>query len=295
MQQYLDLINHVINDGNDKSDRTGIGTRSVFGYQMRFDLKDNFPLLTTKKIHFKSIIYELLWFLNGDTNIKYLNENGIETLVLKQIPDFYKSSHSQELEYAFFLVEATLDACEAASVINLNSNFQIQSNRLEGLKKAKNQNLILKEEADFSSFWQQLLEPMLKRQFNKEPTHSLEEIKRLKTNFPERIKQYNVYRDKKIVAGTTIFETSNAVHTQYIASDTNRQLLGSLDYLFHWLITQHYKDKNYFSFGTSNFKKGSVLNSGLNYWKETFGARTQVHKTYILKTANYNYITSALK
>ncbi len=77
MQQYLDLINHVINDGNNKSDRTGTGTRSVFGYQMRFDLKNSFPLLTTKKIHFKSIIYELLWFLNGDTNIKYLNENGI--------------------------------------------------------------------------------------------------------------------------------------------------------------------------------------------------------------------------
>ena len=77
MKQYLDLINHVLNEGNDKSDRTGTGTRSVFGYQMRFDLKDNFPLLTTKKIHFKSIIYELLWFLNGDTNIKYLNENGI--------------------------------------------------------------------------------------------------------------------------------------------------------------------------------------------------------------------------
>ncbi|SVC39454.1 uncharacterized protein METZ01_LOCUS292308, partial [marine metagenome] len=77
VQQYLDLINHVINDGNNKSDRTGTGTRSVFGYQMRFDLKNSFPLLTTKKIHFKSIIYELLWFLNGDTNIKYLNENGI--------------------------------------------------------------------------------------------------------------------------------------------------------------------------------------------------------------------------
>ena len=77
MQQYLDLINHVINDGNNKSDRTGTGTRSVFGYQMRFDLENSFPLLTTKKIHFKSIIYELLWFLNGDTNIKYLNENGI--------------------------------------------------------------------------------------------------------------------------------------------------------------------------------------------------------------------------
>ena len=77
MKQYLDLINHVLNEGNDKSDRTGTGTRSVFGYQMRFDLENSFPLLTTKKIHFKSIIYELLWFLNGDTNIKYLNENGI--------------------------------------------------------------------------------------------------------------------------------------------------------------------------------------------------------------------------
>ena len=77
MKQYLDLVRHVIDHGVEKSDRTGTGTKSVFGYQMRFDLNKGFPMLTTKKLHLKSIIYELLWFLKGDTNIGYLKENGV--------------------------------------------------------------------------------------------------------------------------------------------------------------------------------------------------------------------------
>ena len=77
MQQYLDMMRHVINHGTKKDDRTGTGTISVFGYQMRFDLEAGFPAVTTKKLHFKSIIHELLWFLNGDTNIRYLNDNGV--------------------------------------------------------------------------------------------------------------------------------------------------------------------------------------------------------------------------
>jgi thymidylate synthase len=77
MKQYLDLCNHILEHGDKKTDRTGTGTLSVFGYQMRFDLQKGFPLVTTKKLHLRSIIYELLWFLNGDTNIKYLNDNKV--------------------------------------------------------------------------------------------------------------------------------------------------------------------------------------------------------------------------
>lgn len=77
MKQYIDLLKHIMDHGAVKSDRTGTGTRSVFGYQMRFNLEEGFPLLTTKRVHLKSIIHELLWFIAGDTNIKYLNDNGV--------------------------------------------------------------------------------------------------------------------------------------------------------------------------------------------------------------------------
>ncbi len=125
MRQYLGLLQHVMDNGTEKSDRTGTGTLSVFGYQMRFNLNEGFPLMTTKKLHLKSIIYELLWFLKGDTNIRYLNENKVNIwnewadqegnlghiygYQWRSWPD-YKGGYIDQIEYVIKSIKETPDS-----------------------------------------------------------------------------------------------------------------------------------------------------------------------------------------
>ncbi len=163
---------------------------------------------------------------------------------------------------------------------------------MEGVKKARKINLRIEEGNDFQSFWDHILVPNLALRHDALPVHSLVEITQLATNFPKNVLQFNVYKENSIVGGATIFETENVAHVQYISANEEKQQLGTLDFLFEYLINQRFKKKKYFDFGTSNENHGKNINEGLLYWKECFGARSVVQPFYEVKTSSYNKLES---
>ena len=224
----------------------------------------------------------------------FLNENKIDKLNLKMIPAIYHQKPSQELDYCLFLAEAKLLRRDSLSVVNLTEKSFITQGRKEGVKKATKLCLTIKEEDDFESFWNEILIPNLQKKHHTKPVHTLEEITKLKLSFPDNIRQFNVYENNKIVAGTTIFESHNVAHAQYISGNENKSENGSLDFLYHELITTIFANKNYFDFGTSNENQGRKLNKGLNFWKEGFGSSTITQDFYEVETANYNLLNEVL-
>ncbi len=222
----------------------------------------------------------------------FLSSEGITKLHLKPIPKIYCSQPSDEIDYLLFLTEAQQTRVDLSSTIDLGNPLKIQSNRTEGVKKAIKQNLIISEVTEFHSFWEEILVPNLKKQHAAKPVHSVAEITQLARSFPKNIKQYNVYQGETIVAGATIFETEHLAHVQYISANANKQQLGSLDFLFHHLITEKYANKRYFDFGVSNENAGRNVNKGLLYWKECFGARSIAQSFYTVQTAHHSQLDS---
>jgi hypothetical protein len=198
------------------------------------------------------------------------------------------------MEYLLFISEATLTRVDVSSVIENASKLKIQSNRIEGLKKAEKNALEIVEGTDFKSFWTEILKPNLELRHGAKPVHSLEEMDKLARHFPKNILQFNVYKEGVIVAGATIFESETVAHVQYISANEEKQQLGSLDFLFEYLINQRFIDKKYFDFGISNENQGKNLNKGLLYWKETFGARSIACKFYTVATADHTKLDSIL-
>lgn len=226
--------------------------------------------------------------------LAYLEEASIVKLQIKQLPDFYSQLPSDELEYLLHLTGADCYRVDTASVIDYRDVMAIQSNRLEGVKKAKSAKLVIKEEAIFDDFWGQILVPNLALRHKATPTHTLAEIKLLHSLFPKQIRQFNVYLDNGVVGGATIFETKTTAHVQYISAGSNKQELGTLDFLFEHLINHTFIHKQYFDFGISNENQGRQLSKGLSYWKECFGARTFVHRHYAVQTKNHLLLNDVL-
>lgn len=219
--------------------------------------------------------------------LRFLNENTIDRIHFKLLPSFYCLQPSEELNYVLFLSEAALTRRDALATINLQSQFKIDSNRVEGVKRAEKLRLEIKKEIDFTGFWKEVLIPNLEAKHEAKPVHSLDEIQNLQEKFPENIIQYNVYENNEIIAGTTLFIDKKTVHVQYISAIGDKNQHGALDYLFHHLIMKEFANYSYFDFGISNENQGKNINKGLQYWKETFGARTFCQDFYEVETQNF--------
>lgn len=222
-------------------------------------------------------------FLNVFESItRFLQANNFKKVWFKALPSIYPDYFSDELLYALFLKNAKLVRRDTLSVIDYSSPIAILPSRLKNIRKAEKFKLEVRQTTDFTDFWNEILIPTLREKHNTNPVHSLDEIKLLYSRFPDNIKQFNVYYEGKIVAGTTIFETKNVAHSQYIGSNAHRSKLASLDFLYDYLIKKYASEKRYFDFGISNENNGRVLNEGLSYWKESFGAQTVVQDFYEL-------------
>jgi hypothetical protein len=225
----------------------------------------------------------------------YLNENEIAKIQIKTLPSIYHNKPAEELNYTLFLAEAQLIRRDTLAVIDLSKPFQFSKIRKRGIQKGLDNKLVIKEESDFETFWNEILIPNLELKHNVEPVHSLNEIRLLKSHFDKNIRQFNVYYNDEIVAGTTIFESENVVHCQYISKYEKNENLGSLDFLYNHLIDNVFAGKRYFDFGISNENQGKIVNKGLSYWKESFGASTIVHDFYEVETIKYSKLDNILK
>lgn len=226
--------------------------------------------------------------------LRFLNQNNITTFQLKLIPSIYNAFFSEEVEYAMFLANVKLIRRDCLSVIDLKKDFSVTKTRKESIRRGEKNGLVIREEQKFDLFWNEILIPNLNKRHNAKPVHTIEEISLLQKKFPNNIRHFNVYFEDKIVAGTTVFITDTVAHPQYISGNEQRNELGSLDFLYNHLITEVFKDKNYFDFGISHEENGRKINEGLLFWKESFGAKTTVQDDYEVETSNYHLLENIM-
>lgn len=220
----------------------------------------------------------------------YLNSQNRLLLYLKLMPSFYHFDASEEINYALFLLKAKLVKRNALSVIDKTRPFQISKTRKESIRRGIKNRLVIKEDLNLSLFWNEILIPNLKLKHDAKPVHSVDEISKLQKLFPKNIRHFNVYHEGKIVAGSTIFVTDNVAHPQYISGNENNNELGSLDFLYHELITNIFKDQSFFDFGPSHENESLNVKNGILFWKESYGAKTIVQDFYEINTNQYNFL-----
>lgn len=226
--------------------------------------------------------------------LQFYESQAFDTLELKLQPSIYSAVPNGEMDYLMFLLDAQLIRRDMLAVVKISDEILFSKNRKEGVKRGIKNKLVVKNDNLFDDFWNSILIPNLKNRHQTDPVHSLNEIKQLHKLFPDNIKQFNVYKNEKLVAGTTIFVTNQVAHSQYISGDSDKNKLGSLDFLHDYLLKTVFINKPYFDFGISNESQGKQVNSGLQYWKEGFGARAITQDFYSLPISNYKKLTNVM-
>lgn len=225
--------------------------------------------------------------------LKFLHNLNIGKLHFKSVPIIYHKQPAQEAEYALFTAGAKLVRRDSLFVHEYAAKPIISKDRRRCIKQGEKNGLQVIEDNDFDLFWTEILIPNMNFRHGVDPVHSLQEIKLLHSRFPKNIRQFNVYHQGKIVAGTTMFVTDTVAHPQHISGNADKNRLGSIDFLYDYLLKE-FADKKYFDFGPANQNSGMQLDSNLAFWKETFGARVVVQDFYEVETKNYKMLENVL-
>jgi hypothetical protein len=207
-----------------------------------------------------------------DSLLSFFKENGIQSFYFKPIPFFYSSKGNAEMDFFLLKKGAFLDKKEMNLAINLAMPLTISKSKLKHFRKIEELDLELVEENQFESFWELVLTPRLLEKYDAKPVHTLQEITKLKENFPNNIKQFSVYYDGVIIAGITLFETQTVVKSQYGATTKKGEELRALDFLFISLIQKYKREgKLFFDMGIVNDDNEKGYHPGLLKQKEELG------------------------
>src|ERR1035437_275866 len=210
---------------------------------------------------------------------KELKDAGVNEVIYKPIPYIYFNYPSQEDLYALFVMNATKIGCNISSAIFQPNKINFSELRMRGVKRSLREKIEIKETDRFELFWP-LLTDNLSNKFNKSPVHSLEEIKYLKSRFPNNIKLFIAHHLEEVIAGCVVFEMKHVIHSQYVATNERGRKLGALDLIYNELVNNKYVTIPVFDFGHSTENMGNFLNVNLILQKEAFGGRGVVYEIY---------------
>jgi len=223
--------------------------------------------------------------------MQFLESNGIATFEMKMLPKIYNQTLADEIDYVSFLMQSQLFRTDVYLAIDMQKDYEPNRNRKRALKVASELGIEIREEKDYSGFWNTILTPNLNERFHVNPVHTLDEIQQLAASFPENITLFNAYQNNDLKAGVVMFITKTTAHFQYSSGGNDRNDTAALDVLFDCIIKK-YAHKKYVSFGSSSEENGLKLNEGLAYWKESFGATTTVQNFLRFKTSNHHLLES---